>query len=161
MISELTDHIPLESIGTARHESVRFCFLCLVGLVIGFVLFKLLTDASARRPQFQALGTYRPRTALIVALVPLAILLPLAYHECWSAFRELRADDASLTLVRHFPEREVSLSRGELERVRSFRDRGGYRLVIRGHDAVHESALTDREQVERLEQQLRAWSRSR
>lgn len=152
-----TSELQLEPIGSLSGELVRFGLVTGIGLALGWIVYRLLTDPGSRRAQFQHLGTLSRRASIAIGLTLAMVFATSAYRDSFLAFTAIGWSEDALVLERRFPRRRETLELSQVTAVGVVRERGGPRLVIRTDDGrAPRSTPTSLRRAEHLRDEIRS-----
>ena len=135
---------------------IRFWLLLVVGLVVGLIVYKVMTDPRARRAQFQDMGTFSKGTSAGCAVAVMALVAGLALLMVGGGFHKVVRDGDRIVV--HYP-RFKGAKRVERRKVKLvtavYAGKRSYQVVIKLKDGGELRSLTSnrrwiRKQLARL-----------
>ncbi len=150
----------LETIGNFESDLLRFWMITVIGITLGWIVYRLMVDPGSRRPQFQHLGIVSRRVALPIALAIALGFGVVAHAQSFSPFHAMGPDATDVVLERRYPRRQERIALDRLESVEVQRTRGGRQLVVRTKDGqAFRSAATSTSRAHSLRESLLEWQR--
>lgn len=118
---------------SSRGNQTQLFAFCGIGVVIGIIIWRLMTHPESRREQFRDTEPFSQKVSLLVGFLVSSLFIVAGYFLSYSGgFHRIDTNKKVIVLHYRWPQGTVTLQRSQLQQVTSmYAHRRRYRVVLR------------------------------